>query len=250
MSIREVVADGIIQQYDVPRPRKYWQRNRKQTVNYVYDTPFATDRQLEDQRLLQDKNRNPRFFVPTKQEKVRSEVFNQKQGQSRSVAVKANVLNKIVREASGVYNYTIVAPPKAKSGPDAGEEKIDPETHPLMAPYAKEAKSKPIIVSFGHRPRSASRTFHPASMRFKLKHSEVVKTRGEQSGFGLPVAVLSKVLIAPKILSESEILEQLDAEEKSQMGKSNLVSFPFYPSHPILHFFHFPFRFQVRSRRS
>lgn len=224
MSIREVVADGIIQQYDVPRPRKYWQRNRKQTVNYVYDTPFATDRQLEDQRLLQDKNRNPRFFVPTKQEKVRSEVFNQKQGQSRSVAVKANVLNKIVREASGVYNYTIVAPPKAKSGPDAGEEKIDPETHPLMAPYAKEAKSKPIIVSFGHRPRSASRTFHPASMRFKLKHSEVVKTRGEQSGFGLPVAVLSKVLIAPKILSESEILEQLDAEEKSQMdSKSDLA---------------------------
>lgn len=213
-SIREVVADGIIQQYDVPRPKKYWQRNKKQSINYAYDSPFATERQLEDQRLLQQKNRNPQYFVPTKVEKVRSEVLIQKQGASRSVAVKANVVNKIVREASGIHNYAIVAPPKAKKG-QVEEEKIDPETHPLMAPYAKEAKSKPIIVSFGHRPKSASRTFHPASMKFKLTHSEVIQTRGANSGFGLPVAVLSKVLTAPKILSESEILEQLDSEEKS-----------------------------------
>ena len=111
-SIREVVADGIIQQYDVPRPKKYWQRNKKQSINYAYDSPFATERQLEDQRLLQQKNRNPQYFVPTKVEKVRSEVLIQKQGASRSVAVKANVVNKIVREASGIHNYAIVAPPK------------------------------------------------------------------------------------------------------------------------------------------
>ena len=83
--------------------------------------------------------------------------------------------------------------------------------HPLMAPYAAEAKSKPFIVSFGHRPRSASRMFHAATMRMKLRHQEVAKHTGK-SGFGLPVAVLAKVLRAPKILSEEEQLEELDRE--------------------------------------
>jgi hypothetical protein len=120
----------------------------------------------------------------------------------------------VVREASGVHNYTIVAPPRAKAvegNASSDADDMDAETHPLMAPYAREAKSKPKIVSFGHRPRSASRTFHAATMRMKLRHQEVAKHTGK-SGFGLPVAVLAKVLRAPKIFSEEEQLAQLDEE--------------------------------------
>jgi hypothetical protein len=223
--IREVVGDGIIQQYELPKPSSYWKRNKKQSVNYIYDSPFATERQLEDQRLLQVKNRNPQLLNPTKVERVRSEIMIAKHGSSRPVAIKANVINKVVREASGVHNYTIIAPPRAKASegnPSADEDIMDAETHPLMAPYAREAKSKPVVVSFGHRPRSASRMFHAATMRMKLRHQEVAKHTGK-SGFGLPVAVLAKVLRAPKILSEEEQMEELDKEfrHKKELEESS-----------------------------
>ena len=58
---------------------------------------------------------------------------------------------------------------------------------------------KPVVCSFGHRPKSASRTFLPATMKFRLKHGEVVKSETVQTGFGLPVAVLAKVLKAAHI---------------------------------------------------
>lgn len=44
---------------------------------------------------------------------------------------------------------------------------MDPETNPRMAPYAMQAKMKPTVVTFGHRPRSANLTFHPATMRIR-----------------------------------------------------------------------------------
>jgi len=59
------------------------------------------DCQLEDQRLLQIKNRNPQLLIPTKVERVRSEIMIAKHGSSRPIAVKANVINKVVREAKG-----------------------------------------------------------------------------------------------------------------------------------------------------
>ena len=167
---------------------------------YIHDTPFATDRQLEDQRLLMIKNRNPQYLVPTKVDKVRSQVISSTIGSSRPEAVKANVLNKIVREASGIHNYTIVAPIRTvDKKPVIG--KLEPETNPRVRPYAKEAKMKPVLCSFGHRPRSASRTFHPATMKFRLKHGEIARggDNVNKTGFGLPVSVLSQVLHAPKL---------------------------------------------------
>ena len=199
--VQEVPKDGVISQYEKPMPRKHWQRNRKQTVDFAYDTPFATERQLEDQRLLMSLNRNPQALALTKCDKLRSETMNAKKGETRAVAVKANVINKIVREASGVYNYAIVPPPIQKD-PSATKkyEKVDPELHPKLKPYASEAKMKPVVCSFGHRPRSASRTFLPATMKFRLKHGEVIKSESAvQTGFGLPVAVLAKVLKASHI---------------------------------------------------
>ena len=69
-----------------------------------------------------------------------------------------------------------------------------------MKPYAKEASKKPVMVSFGHRPRSASRTFHPATMKFRLRHGELAMVGGKDTyGFGLPVSILEKILHAPKL---------------------------------------------------
>lgn len=197
----QVVKEGGIEQFDKPMPAHYWLRNKKQSVKYAHDTPFATERQLEDQRLLMLKNRNPQLLVPTKVDKVRSQVISSTIGSSRPEAVKANVLNKIVREASGIHNYTIVAPLKLKSEKPKFE-KLEPETNPRVRPYAKEAKMKPVLCSFGHRPRSASRTFHPATMKFRLKHGEIASGGDDvrrKTGFGLPVSVLAQVLKAPKL---------------------------------------------------
>jgi hypothetical protein len=57
------------------------------------------------------------------------------------------------------------------------------------------------MTSFGHRPSSASRTFHPATMKVRLRHGEIAKSdkKAVTTGFGLPVAILSKLLHAPKL---------------------------------------------------
>ncbi len=191
--------EGKIEQYDKAMPESYWLRNKKQVVDLKHGTPFAIDRQLEDQRFTMERNRNPQFYNTTKVDKVRSELIIAKKGASRAVAVKANVLNKIVREASGIHNYTIVAPPRgASSLQEQTTEILDPETNPRVKSYATEAKQKPVLCSFGHRPSSASRTFHPATMKFRLKHGEIAADTNK-TGFGLPVAVLKQILYAPKI---------------------------------------------------
>lgn len=202
--------NGVFEQYDKAMPKSYWMRNKKQSVNLLYDPPFALERQLEDQRLSTERNRNPQFYNPTKVDRVRSEKIIAKTGASRAVAVKANVLNKIVREASGVHNYTIVAPPRELAPlTKADLENKDPETNPKMKAYAMESKQKPTVCSFGHRPSSASRTFHPATMKFRLKHGEIAGDV-KKTGFGLPVAVLKQVIKAPKIYlpGSSELLEE------------------------------------------
>lgn len=204
-SVIQVVKDSRVEQFEKPMPTHYWLRNKKPSVNYIHDTPFATERQLEDQRLLMQRNRNPQLLVPTKVDKQRSQTISATLGSSRPEAVKANVLNKIVREASGVHNYTIVAPMRrTESKPTF--QKLEPETNPKVRPYAREAKMKPILCSFGHRPRSASRTFHPATMKFRLKHGEIARggDNASKTGFGLPVSVLAQVLKAPKLYHPNE----------------------------------------------
>ncbi|RYH27226.1 hypothetical protein EON65_13770 [archaeon] len=200
-----IEKDGKIEQLDLAMPKSYWMRTRKPTVDYLRDTPFATDRQLEDQRIQQMVNRNPQLYNPTKVDKVRSQVIVAPKGESRSVAMKANALNKFVREASGVHNYTIVAPPKQVINDSHSKEILDPETNPRVRSYAVEAKQKPVLCSFGHRPSSASRTFHPATMKLKLRHGAIVPALDpHRTTVGLPVAVLKKVISAPPIVNVLE----------------------------------------------
>lgn len=208
------VENSVIYQYDKPMPTSHWRRTKKAQVD-LQENSFAIERQFEDQRLLMEQNRNPRALVPTKVDKVRSELIIARRGATRPIAVKAKVVNKIVREASAVHNYAIVPPPMTQDDRDAmkknKDKEIDPDTHPLMAPYAKQAQAKPVIVSFGHRPRSASRTFHPATMKFRLKHSEIVRPQAEgKFGFGLPASVLASVLRAPSLKHEPMLAQGVD----------------------------------------
>jgi hypothetical protein len=216
MPIRKLKQDKL-EQYEAPMTSLYWQRNKKSSVD-IHDNNFAVDRQLEDQRLTMEYNRNPQLNIPTKVDKVRSEQMIAKIGNIRPVTMKAHHVNKIVREASGELHYAIVAPPRKPN--EVVIEEMDPDTHPLMKPYAKESNKKPIMSSFGHRPTSASRTFHPATMNVRLKHSEVAKAHPNQdkTGFGIPVAVLSKILHAPRI--PKSLFE--DAEEQTQVTKNTL----------------------------
>ncbi len=219
----QTVKEGKVEQYEKPMPKSHWLRNKKQVVNMLHDTPFAIDRQLEDQRFSQEKNRNPQYYIPTKVDKVRSETIIAKKGASRAVAVKANVLNKIVREASGVYNYTIVAPPRELVPLQKSDvENLDPESNPRMKSYANESKQKPVLCSFGHRPSSASRTFHPATMKFRLKHGEIAAD-SNKTGFGLSVAILSQILHAPKISMPNAAMEDEQNEEDQQRNTGQNV---------------------------
>jgi hypothetical protein len=193
---REQVGSKI-QQFDDSKVKNHWRRNKKATVDLM-EMPVAIDRQLEDQRIQSEFNRNPRANIPTKVDKVRSEQIIAKKGSSRDVGIKANVVNKFVREASGIHTYTLVPPPRRKG--EVIPIDADPETNPFVKTYAKETKKKPVIVSFGHRPSSASRTFNPGTMKIRMKHNEFAKAPKEgKFEFGLSVGILGKLLNAPKI---------------------------------------------------
>jgi hypothetical protein len=86
---------------------------------------------------------------------------------------------------------------------------IDPDTHPLMKPYREQSNTNPIMCSFGHRPKSASRTFHPGTMKIRLTKGEIAQpARNGRNGFGLPPSILSKLLHAPKIHHPGEEFEE------------------------------------------
>lgn len=116
-------------------------------------------------------------------------------------------MNKIVREASGVHNYALVPPIRKKNTEEKVE--IDPETHPLMKPYREQTNRNPVMVTFGHRPKSASRTFHPGTMRIRLGRGEIADTAaaGGKNGIGLPPSVLSQLLHAPPVPRPGEELQ-------------------------------------------
>lgn len=164
MVIKKVVEDTL-EQYDAPMTKNHWARHKKASVHLIHESPFASDRQLEDQKFQMEQNRNPQALVPTAVDKVRSELIIAKKGAGTALGTKAKVLNKFVRDASGIHTYTMVAPPKKKQIMGKEKEKFDPEIHPLMLPYRKESHRNPQMCSFGHRPSSASRTFNPGTMK-------------------------------------------------------------------------------------
>ena len=197
----------LLQEFDDSKVKSHWSRHKKATVDLL-ELPVAVDRQLEDQKMIMEYNRNPRLHIPTKVDKVRSEQIIAKRGHTRDVTIKSKALNKIVREASGVHSYVIVPPPRMAG--DVVDPDPDPETNPLVGLYAKETKKKPVIVSFGHRPSSASRVFNPGTMRIKMKHDEIAKAPRDKNkfDFGLPVGVLGKILRAPSIKAPGSMADE------------------------------------------
>lgn len=58
---------GRLEEWDVPMSKTHWMRHKKASVDLLNDSPFAIDRQLEDQRYLMKQNkvssaRMTRFF--------------------------------------------------------------------------------------------------------------------------------------------------------------------------------------------
>lgn len=150
---------------------------------------------------------------------MRSEKFVKRSDPS-ALKTKAHVINKIVREVSGVHTYALIPPIERKD--TRVKEVVDPDTHPMMKPYRDESMRNPVMCSFGHRPRSASRTFHPATMNFRLRHEEVAAVAGMgKSGFGLQPAVLAKLLHAPPLSNdrgESESQSQSQSQGRGGRG--------------------------------
>ena len=126
--------------------------------------------------------------------------------------MKAKIISKIVREESGEHTYTIIPPLQEIPRKIWGDpiETIN-EMHPLFRPYFQAAILKPTMASFGHRPKSGSRTFNPATMKIHLKHDEIVKTNSNdnnKTSFGIPVSTLAKLLHTPKLPNFGETQNQ------------------------------------------
>jgi hypothetical protein len=201
------------------QPTKDWLRTKRAEVDLKHQTPFALERQLEDQRFLIQKNRNPRGLEATRMEKPRSEVMIQTSNASDPLITKIKVVNRIVRDATGVYNFTLVPP--ARKNRNKVPEKLDPDTHPVTKPYREAAKQVTSGTSFGHRPSSASRTFVPGTMSIRLKSEEMLKTV-KSGSFGLNPATLSKLLVAPMYVNPLALPEETKSGDKNNnAGKGN-----------------------------
>jgi len=173
--VRQLKSESILEDRYAAMPASFWARNKAPSVN-LNELPFATERQLEDQNFMRMQNRNPQAMAILKSDKLKS-TKKAKVKIGNPLKNKASVLNKIVREASGVFNYALVPPIRRKEETENSIviEKIDPDTCPLVEPYRKESSSKPVIVTFGHRPSSASLTFCPGTMRVRLRHGQIVQ---------------------------------------------------------------------------
>lgn len=53
--MERIKNEYILEKYE-PMTKKYWQRNKKPNINLL-ECPFATDRQLEDQKYLIEQNK-------------------------------------------------------------------------------------------------------------------------------------------------------------------------------------------------
>ena len=146
------------------------------------------------------------------------------------------IVSRIVREEADAPSYVLLQRIDSRASPSP--RRVDSETAPFLAPYRKEINVKPTMCSFGavtyplvdykqdydkcllvfsgHRPSSASRTFHAASMRVHLGHGEMVPSRG---GIGLPAATLAEVMQPSASaygaeVEEEVVREELDAETR------------------------------------
>jgi hypothetical protein len=147
--------------------------------------------------------------------------------------MKAKVVNKIVREASGVHNYTLV-PPLLSHSSYHEKNDIDPDTHPLMKPYREQSNTNPVMCSFGHRPKSASRTFHPGTMKIRLSKGEIAQPAvNGRNGFGLPPSVLLKLLHAPKIHHPGEEYQEEGGDEEGGGGVEGDGTMSLYDPHHL-----------------
>ena len=82
---RDVINENTIQEYDVQKRKSHWMKNRKgPSINLIDDGSFLVDRQLEDQRILMNKNKNPQLEVPTNADKTRSQSCLRKKVRARS----------------------------------------------------------------------------------------------------------------------------------------------------------------------
>jgi hypothetical protein len=119
--------------------------------------------------------------------------------------LKLKIVTKIIREELDLTGSTIMPPIRDKTQKTGffdldTSDPID-HRHPVFRPYYTDfLLLRPVMTSYGHRPSSGSRTFVPATMKFRLKHGEIMKTDLEKkkTGFGLPVSVLAKLLRVPK----------------------------------------------------
>lgn len=200
--VQTTISSENIEYLDKPVGASYRRRNKIASVNMLYDSPFALERQLEDQRIQIERNKNPQVTIPTKATKHRSEKLITQKINS-PVSNKVVAINKIVREASGVHTYALMPPLHDDLRVNVNIH--DPETHPVLQPYRDQVNRMPVMASFGHRPKSASRTFNPATMKIRLKHGEVTQPLASgKSNFGMPAALLAQLLHCPKLEAQSE----------------------------------------------
>jgi hypothetical protein len=100
-----LLHNEVLTQYDKAVRSNTHKRERVCSINFFDESPFALDRQFEDQKHTINFNRNPQLGVKMKSDSCRSEALfdSTAQDATDAAAIKAKVVNKIVRHYSGTW---------------------------------------------------------------------------------------------------------------------------------------------------
>ena len=211
------------------------------------ESPFAIDRQLDDRTDIINRNKNLQLTLKTKNDMAKESALLHRKV-LKPEKMKARLITKIVREATGQHTYfmpssailnnsatlsssysgnmttntkgtTTGAGFTIKNRKKLTNSNVD-EDSPLFQPYIKESQLAPQMVSFGHRPRSASRLFNPGTMKIHLNHGEYVPvpSNPEQITFGISSNMLAKLLQSPSPSSLSKTVNSSNELTQSALN--------------------------------
>ncbi|KDO32594.1 hypothetical protein SPRG_19463 [Saprolegnia parasitica CBS 223.65] len=136
------------------------------------DNPFCAERQVTDASSLARFNKNPQLHAPPPsppKAHPRNHSDNRGSAQVKTVLFPAYGGVVTVRLSSA-------------------------DTKPTLL----DAQTKKPIVTFGHRPQSASRHFDPASLRLNVSAERSAAPRLPSSNVGMPATALRSLLHPPK----------------------------------------------------
>ncbi|OQR88088.1 hypothetical protein ACHHYP_07576 [Achlya hypogyna] len=176
------------------------------------DNPFCADRQVADASSLARLNKNPQLNAPTGR------------GSTVRVNPRNHSENRVTSPAAALFPAYAPSLPTRQSAGDVLRQHA--------AAKALIVDSKRPIVTFGHRPKSASRSFDPASLRLNAAAEGSATQKPAPANVGMSAASLRALLHPPQPKAQAppvpppESLEQAPDLALLERGFNNRQHIP------------------------